>query len=644
MRWAQHRVYLDETALPRDTAMIHRVYAEWGYPDAHATAQVEREGNEATVLFRVTEGTPLRVRSVRVEGLEGTGVAVPPLPLEPGGLYAPALLDASQRLILGRLGSTGRPFGQVEVSGQVTGGAADVVLHVTPGPFAVFDSTTIEARPPLTTSLVQRRLAWRPGQRFDPSAVARTRERLLRIPVIDTALVVPQRGAAGDSSVDVAIEVTPGRISAIQGGGSISSGSCLSGQIHWSDRYLAGKPRVVTIGAGASNLLASSLGGFPCTGAASGPFSGTDYFARGDWREPVGADTWLLFAAGYARYTAPSAYIIRGYDGRIGLDRDLRPGTEVVASFAPSREESTAGGPFFCALYGACTAAQLAPLEAFTTLAPIGLDLTWAPPGHVARLQGPQVGPLAALSAMGPAWLYGARISVQGAPAARHYLRGELTTSATRLLGRRLELAGRIRLGGLAAFGDTLPPQVRLFGGGPNGVRGAQQNLLGPKILVADSAVAAGLPCAAGGAGSCAGVHVTPDQVLVHAAGGDRLLESGIEARVWVSQQVQLAAFLDYGVVWSGALAGSPESLSASESMLSPGVGIRFVTPVGPLRLDFAYDPTHTVNYPLLAERADGTFVNLGEVVYDPYAGVGGSLFNRVRHRIQLQFSLGQPF
>ena len=61
-------------------------------------------------------------------------------------------------------------------------------------------------------------------------------------------------------------------------------------------------------------------------------------------------------------------------------------------------------------------------------------------------------------------------------------------------------------------------------------------------------------------------------------------------------------------------------------------------------RLDLGYDPTGTVNYPLLAQRADGTFVNLGEIVYDPYGNAGGSVFNRFRHRLQLQFSFGQPF
>ena len=651
--WAQRRAALDPAAVARDTGTIHRLYADWGYPDAHATAQVTPEGaREATVTFHVTEGTPTLVRSLRVVGLAGTGVSAAGLPLRVGQPYAGALLDVSQGLLLGRLGDAGRPFATVEVSGDVAAAThrADVVLAVTPGPVGVFGTTTVDVRPPLSPDVVRRRIAWREGQRFDPAALARTQERLRRVPVIDTARVVPARAGSlpGDSAVNVTVTATPGRISAIQGAGSMSSSSCLSGQVYWSDRYIGGKPRVVTIGAGASNLLVSSLGGFPCTSAGTGAFADPDYFVRGDWREPVGADTWLLFSADYSRLTAPRAYIQRGVEGRIGLDRDLRPGVDLTASYAPSRLESTAGGPFFCALFGVCAGSRLDQLQSFTTLAPLSLDLTWAPPAHARRTLGPQTGPLAAAAvAVGPRWLYSGSVSVAGAAAptlsAMHYARGDATGTITRLVGHRFELAARLRLGALDAFGDTLPPQVRLFGGGAYGVRGAPQNLLGPKFLVVDSAQAAALSCPVA-AGACTGVTVTPDQALVRATGGDLLLETGLEARLWVSDVVQLAAFLDYGYVRSGAAANAPADIAPARGLLSPGVGIRLLTPVGPLRLDFAYDPTGTVTYPLLAQLPAGTFLNLGEVAYDPYGPRTGGAFTRFRRRIQLQFSLGQPF
>jgi outer membrane protein assembly factor BamA len=78
--------------------------------------------------------------------------------------------------------------------------------------------------------------------------------------------------------------------------------------------------------------------------------------------------------------------------------------------------------------------------------------------------------------------------------------------------------------------------------------------------------------------------------------------------------------------------------------MLAPGIGIRFLSPLGPVRFDLGYDPTRTVVYPLLASRPDGTFLNIGEALYDPYGGRGGGGLTRLRRRLQLQFSLGQPF
>lgn len=648
--WARRPAPLDPAAVARDTTTLRRLYADWGYPDARADFEiVPRSARSARVVFRVTEGAPLLVRSLRVQGLEGTGVTVPPLPLRPGHPYGAVLLDESQRVILALLSRAGRPFAQVEASGDVAAAAhaADVVLRVEPGPVAVFGRTTVVARAPLSENVVRRRVAWREGARFDPGALDRTRERLARVPVVDTALVLPAPRAQGDSVVDVAVTVSAGRIAALQGAGGISASACLSGQAWWSDRYLAGKPRVVTLAAGASNLLVSRLGGFPCTSAAQGPFADPDYFARADWREPVGADSWLLLSAGYARQSAPGAYIQRGVDARISLDRSLRPGLEAVLSYTPSRTASTAGAPFFCALFGVCAGPRLDALQSTTTLAPLGLQLTWAPPAHARRLQGPRNAALAALAAAPAHWLYTAGAALSGAAPATlsdaRFARVEATAAVTRLLGRRIEIAARVRAGALADFGDTLPPQLRLFGGGPDGVRGAQQNLLGPRFLLADSSQLAALGCASR-TGGCPGVTVHPDQVLVRATGGDRLLETGLEARAWVSGSLQLAAFLDYGYVHGGALAGAPSDVAPAESMLAPGIGIRFLSPLGPVRFDLGYDPTRTVAYPLLASRSDGTFLNIGEALYDPYGGGGGGAFTRLRRRIQLQFSLGQPF
>ena len=62
----------------------------------------------------------------------------------------------------------------------------------------------------------------------------------------------------------------------------------------------------------------------------------------------------------------------------------------------------------------------------------------------------------------------------------------------------------------------------------------------------------------------------------------------------------------------------------------APGVGLRYHTPVGPIRLDFSYNlnpPIYPVNYQLLASRRFDANPHVGE----------GSHFN-------FFFSLGQTF
>ncbi|HEX2202413.1 MAG TPA: BamA/TamA family outer membrane protein, partial [Longimicrobium sp.] len=190
--------------------------------------------------------------------------------------------------------------------------------------------------------------------------------------------------------------------------------------------------------------------------------------------------------------------------------------------------------------------------------------------------------------------------------------------------------------GALAGGGEALPPQLRLFGGGPLGVRGVAPNLLGPRFLLLRDTTGDGLGCAVA-AGACEGVAVDRDLVRVRALGGEALLETSLEARLWISRRIQLAAFVDAGAVWSGDDGGALPGAARSESLVTPGVGALVLSPFGPVRLDVAYDPSPARRLPLLAEDPDGDgFLLLGDAVFDPH--------DTFRRRLQFQLSLGQTF
>ncbi len=118
--------------------------------------------------------------------------------------------------------------------------------------------------------------------------------------------------------------------------------------------------------------------------------------------------------------------------------------------------------------------------------------------------------------------------------------------------------------------GNPTPLERRFYAGGPNSLRGWGFNLLGPGNNPADSALA------------------------VSRLGSDIKLEFSLEQRISFFRTFGypsgLVIFFDAGNIWAregeNALAASTffEQLG-----VNTGLGLRFGTPIGPLRLDFAY-------------------------------------------------------
>jgi len=642
------RAPLDTVQVREDVARIDSLYQAWGYLDVRTTPRITPSGNGVRVAFDVAEGEPVRVRTITVQGFEAVQppIARPALVLRPGDPYSIPLLQASERRLANAAAERGYAFASVEASGSVDRAAhlADVVLTVVPGPVAVFGTTAVAAEPPLRERDVRSRLAYEPGERFSPSRVRRTRERLYGLPIVQEARVEPVPATEpGDTTVNLRVGVTPTRVGAFQLEGIASSTSCIGAQGYASTRYAFGAPRVITVSAGGSNLLNAQLRGFPCTGGAGGEFSQPDWFVSGEWREPVGAETWLLVSAAVRRESSPRAYARRGVDGRLALARHVATGVDVIAGIRPERGNSESDEAFFCGVYGACTAGELAPLTAPTTIIPGELEISWQPPGARRTTFGPVEGP--AWDVAAPLWYYGARLSLSGAPAGAGsdggYGRAVAQGNVARRLGARIEIAARARIGVLTGGRGELPPHLRLFGGGPLGVRGVPANLLGPRLLEADTTrLPAGCTLVAGG---CDGVRVGDDTVSVRSTGGTALVESSAEARWWAARRVMLAAFVDWGAVRAEPLAGAPAAVRRGESLVTPGVGVQVVTSFGPVRVDAAYDPSPARSYPLLARDPSGSgYLFLGNAVYDPYGGATG--WSAFRRRLQLQLTLGGTF
>jgi len=123
-------------------------------------------------------------------------------------------------------------------------------------------------------------------------------------------------------------------------------------------------------------------------------------------------------------------------------------------------------------------------------------------------------------------------------------------------LHKRIVLAVSVR-GGLA-FGlgrtNELPIVERFFLGGSSTVRGYDQDTLGPK-----------------------GADGNP-------TGGNAFLAGNIEFRTFVGRGISLVPFVDMGNVWVKS-----SDMNVTDLKYTAGIGLRYSTPVGPLRVDYGF-------------------------------------------------------
>ncbi len=133
-------------------------------------------------------------------------------------------------------------------------------------------------------------------------------------------------------------------------------------------------------------------------------------------------------------------------------------------------------------------------------------------------------------------------------------------------------LATRVQAGSIySANQDSLPADIEFYTGGTSSVRGYGKNELGPKRAIVIEGTSPD----------------EKDEVRFVPTGGKAFLSFNIELRQQMDRVLkgfELAAFLDGGQVWN-----SLRRLDERRLQYSTGVGVRYQTPIGPVRVDLGY-------------------------------------------------------
>ncbi len=208
---------LVDADLAADRAAISSVYRARGYPDARASVEVAAGELpfELDVTFRVEEGAPAWVGRASVEGLRSLGAEEVGRRLRArrGRPFLEADVDADLATLRSALGDGGFPDARVEARTDRTSAGpgapvvVDVVYAVHEGPRAVFGKTILRGARATRLSVLERELAYGEGTPFSMARLIRTQQNLDRLGVFSRVDVSGLAGSEGSEARAVLVTV-----------------------------------------------------------------------------------------------------------------------------------------------------------------------------------------------------------------------------------------------------------------------------------------------------------------------------------------------------------------------------------------------------------------------------------------------------
>ncbi len=238
-RFLSHGKYSEE--LVRSSAKnVKNLYLAAGYSHAEVTPTVARKQGNVEITFNVVEGPLDVVQDLRIEGnatLPATEIAPHGLKLGPGKAFSQQYLTDDRNQILARYLS----LGYLNASFRATAkpvpdqpNHVDVVYQISEGPKVIAANIVTTGREHTEQSLIDNQLRIRAGKPLDENALLSSEGHLYNLGIFDWAEVDPKSTITDQTHEDVLVKVHEAkRNSIIYGfgfevvnrGGSIPSGT-----------------------------------------------------------------------------------------------------------------------------------------------------------------------------------------------------------------------------------------------------------------------------------------------------------------------------------------------------------------------------------------------------------------------------------
>ena len=614
-----------------DRARLVIYYRRRGYPDVQVDTLVRRAARTMELQFVIREGRATTIDTLRVVGIDALAERerlVRSLPIERGEAFDQYLLEQTRDSLRQRLSDIGYPFAQVLMSTDVMRGegadssrrTAIVEYSVRSGPLVTIRRVIVSAVPregtkqQITSDVVLGLVGIRPGQRYQQSAVERASRALYLTDAYQQVRIEPRLPDSVSVTMDTAsVDLLVNVAERFMHSRTLSAGfgriDCFRTQLQYTDRNLFRRARRLELTGRLSKIgigrpVDFDGGDALCGAVANGkdPYSDLlNYYVGATLRPPVGPGgrripELTLYSEVRGEYQAYRRTTSIGAIASVTLQ--ARPRLPVTLAYDLSYGKTEAQPALFCSVLNRCDPEDRRVFETTRRLAVIGANFSRD------RTDDP----------INPRHGSFTRLAIRHASpftlsdTAFKFSSAVLDASKFFGLGLGTTLAIRVQLGRVFGSSDRLvPPQERLYAGGPTTVRGFRQNELGPVAYVVnpDTSVVAQQLIRLPISDSTFAYEVNPtvQPFRVVPVGGNTVAVGNIELRLRspvLPTLLQWTLFTDFGQVWSRG--ANDASLRNSTLRYTPGIGARIYSPVGVIRLDFGYN-----NY---APRAGAAYFN----------------------------------
>jgi outer membrane protein insertion porin family len=559
--------YFDRSRFDADLKRVQAFYADRGFPDARVTGfdvKLNDKQDEVDLTVTIAEGEPVLVKSIDFAGFED----IPPahlndlkkrVPLIVGKPRDRQLVVSTRELAVNELKDHGFPYGKVATDEDdgADGRQAQLTFTADPGKLAHFGTVEIVGNKSVDEHIIRRQLTFKPGELFQRSVVQDSQRRLYGLELFQFANVEPLNSEQQPDEVPVRVTVAEGKHQHVNSG--VGYGTEEKARVDAEYHHV------------------NFLGGARTAGAHV-RWSSLDRGIRLDFNQPYFFRPRLsLGAEGQQWWTYTPAYT------------SVVSGVKLTLTHRSSERTSWGGSITSEHDVSSITDAAFNDPALRTYLIALGLDPTTKEQNGNLNALGADFQHSTADNLLNAH--RGFQLALHAEEAGRlrpgdfNYYSGSVDFRQYLPISDSVVLASRAQMGNIRPAGDdpaNVPFAKKYFLGGATSIRGWGRYEVSPLV--------SGEP-----------------------VGGNSMFQFSEEVRAVLSGNFGAVFFLDAGNVWAKSW-----GFDFGDLRYAIGPGLRYQTPIGPIRLDLGYQLNPT-----------------------PDLVVNGSPQTR---RYRIHFSIGQAF